>query len=114
MTAQEFRKIALSLPEAVESKHMNHPDFRVHGKIFATLAYPAKEFGMVRLPARAQEDFVFGEPKVFSPVKGAWGKQGATHVHLKVARKTSLRKAMIAAWQNVAPKDLSRQFSKLK
>ena len=76
MTAQEFRKIALSLPEAVEAQHMNHPDFRVRGKIFATLQYPTKDFGMVRLPPRAQEEFVFGEPKVFSPVKGAWGKAG--------------------------------------
>jgi hypothetical protein len=114
MTAQEFRKIALSLPEAVEAQHMNHPDFRVRGKIFATLAYPTREFGMVRLPARAQEDFVFGEPKVFTPVKGAWGKQGATHVHLKAAKKTTLRKAMVAAWQNVASKDLAQQFAKLK
>ena len=114
MTANEFRKIALSLPEAIEAQHMNHPDFRVRGKIFATLQYPTKDFGMVRLPPRAQEEFVFGEPKVFSPVKGAWGKQGATHLHLKAAKKTSLRKAMVAAWQNVAPKDLAQQFAKLK
>jgi hypothetical protein len=114
MTAQEFRKTALSLPEAIEAQHMNHPDFRVRGKIFATLAYPTKEIGMVRLPPRAQEEFIFGEPKVFSPVKGTWGKQGATYVNLKAAKKTTLRRAMVAAWQNVAPKDLAQQFAKLK
>jgi hypothetical protein len=114
MTTEEFRKIALSLPEAVESEHMNHPDFRVRGKIFATLAYPNTAWAMVRLPPRSQEEVIFAEPKVFSPVKGAWGRQGATRVDLKSAKKTSLRKAMIAAWRNVAPKDLAQQYSALK
>lgn len=110
MTATEFRKIALSFPEAEEREHMNHPDFRVRGKIFATLAYPDKSWGMVRLPRRTQEDFVFAEPKAYSPVKGTWGLRGATRVHLKSAKVPSLRKAMRAAWLNVAPKDLATQL----
>lgn len=106
MTANEFRKIALALPEAEEREHMHHPDFRVRGKIFATLAYPNKDFGMVKLPPRAQEEFVFAEPKAYVPVKGAWGKRGATSVMLKEAKKNSLQRAMAAAWNFVAPKDL--------
>ena len=110
MTANEFRKIALSFPEAVESTHMNHPDFRVRGKIFATLSYPDKRYGMVKLPPRAQEEFVFAEPKAYVPVKGAWGRQGCTSVLLKSAKKTSLKKALTAAWRKAAPKDLASKL----
>lgn len=106
MTANEFRKIALAFPDAEEREHMNHPDFRVRGKIFATLAYPNKDFGMVKLPPRAQEEFVFAEPKAYVPVKGAWGRQGATSVMLKEAKKASLQKAMAAAWSFAAAKDV--------
>lgn len=107
MTAAEFRAIALSFPATEERTHMNHPDFRVRGKIFATLAYPNKDFGMVKLPPRAQEEFVFSAPKAFVPAKGAWGRQGATTVLLNAATKASLRKAMNAAWNFAAPKDLA-------
>jgi len=107
MTAADFRAIALSFPEAEERAHMSHPDFRVRGKIFATLAYPNKDFGMVKLPPRAQEEFVFSAPKAFVPAKGAWGRQGATSVLLKAATKASLRRAMSAAWSFAAPKDLT-------
>jgi hypothetical protein len=107
MTANEFRKIALSLPEATESAHMDHPDFRVRGKVFATLGYPDRNWGMVSLPLRSQEEFVFAEPKVYSPAKGAWGRKGATIVHLKSAKAASVKKAMRAAWGKIAPKDLA-------
>jgi len=109
MTPAEFRAIALSFPETEERSHMSHPDFRVRGKIFATLAYPNKEFGMVKLPPRAQEEFVFSAPKAFVPVRGAWGRQGATSVFLKAATRSKLRKAMSAAWSFVAPKDLAAE-----
>lgn len=107
MTAAEFRAIALSFPESEERSHMDHPDFRVRGKIFATLAYPNKDFGMVKLPPRAQEEFVFSAPKAFVPAKGAWGRQGATSVLLKAATKARLRKAMSEAWNFAAPKELA-------
>lgn len=106
MTANEFRRIALSFPETEEGSHMNHPDFRVRGKIFATLAYPNKEFGMVKLPPRAQGEFVLANPKAFIPVKGSWGRKGATSVLLKAARSTILRKAMAEAWNFAAPVEL--------
>jgi hypothetical protein len=106
MTANDFRRLALSLPEAVEAEHMDHPDFRVVGKIFATLAYPDKTYGMVKLPPLDQNKFVEEFPEVFTPVPGYWGKNGATHVHLKNATKKTLRPALTAAWRNVAPKHL--------
>ena len=79
MTASDFRRIALSFPEATESAHMDHPDFRVGGKIFATLDYPGKGWGMVKLPPKQQVFFIEAEPKVFAPAKGAWGLRGATN-----------------------------------
>jgi len=75
MTADEFRGLALSLPEAVEGAHVGHPDFRVRGKIFATLE-PAEDWGMVKLTADQQALFVRTEPGVFQPVNGGWGRRG--------------------------------------
>ena len=90
MTAEQFRRLALSFPETVESSHMNHPDFRVRGgKIFATLAYPDKKWGMVKLTSEQQEEFVRAEPGVFVPVKGGWGRGGATSVLLRAAKAVS-------------------------
>lgn len=104
MTAEDFRKIALSFPGAMESAHMNHPDFRANGKIFATLNHPDAEWGMVKLPPDQQQIFVELDSKSFVPVKGAWGRQGATSVRLKSAKEESLRGAMTIAWQNVTQK----------
>ena len=75
MTADQFRRLALSLPEATESAHMGHPDFRVKGKIFATLG-PEEKSGMVKLTPDQQEQFVQAEPDVFDPCAGAWGERG--------------------------------------
>jgi len=104
MTAQDFRRIALSMPEASENSHMDHPDFRVAGKIFATLGYPDESCGMVKLPPEQQQSFSRDFPDAFTPVKGGWGRNGATQVHLKNVDKATLRRAMIAACQNVAVK----------
>ncbi|MGC2297511.1 MAG: MmcQ/YjbR family DNA-binding protein [Acidobacteriaceae bacterium] len=109
MTASEFRRLALSLPETEEREHMHHPDFRVAGKIFATLAYPDKSYGMVKLFADQQAEFVATDPKAFTPVNGAWGKKGCTHVHLKVASGERVREALATAWQNTAPRGLAKQ-----
>jgi hypothetical protein len=112
MTAVEFRKLALDLPEAVESSHMNHPDFRVRGKIFATL-WPDDDWGMVKLTPEQQTMFTHSEPKIFEPIQGGWGRRGATRVLLRVAKKSSVKKALVAAWLNTAPKKLSNQFPDL-
>ncbi len=106
MTANEFRRIALSFPEATERAHMDHPDFRVGGKIFATLGYPDKQWGMVKLPPDLQAKFYEAQPEVFVPVNGAWGKGGATKVRLRRVKKADLQRALRAAWQRTAPKRL--------
>jgi hypothetical protein len=102
MTPAAFRKIALSLPETEECQHMDHPDFRVAGKIFATLGYPDKTRGMVKLSPEDQHYFSKDYPEVFVSVKGTRGLRGATSVYLKAAKKDILAKAIEAAWRNVA------------
>ncbi len=109
MTADEFRRLALSFPEALEAAHMGHPDFRVRGKIFATLG-PNEDWGMVKLTPDQQEWFIRSEPAVFRPASGAWGQRGATIVQLRDARKTTVRQAMTAAWRNTAPKRLAQEY----
>jgi predicted DNA-binding protein (MmcQ/YjbR family) len=104
MTAQNFRRIALSLPEATENSHMDHPDFRVGGKIFASLGYPDDKCGMVKLPPEEQESFSQTFPDAFAPVKGGWGRHGATQVHLANVDEPALRRAMTAAYHNVSQK----------
>jgi hypothetical protein len=106
VTPKQFRQIALSLPEAVEIGHMGHPDFRVGGKIFATLGYPDDEWGMVKVTPDQQARLYEAEPAVFVPVKGAWGRHGATSVRLKAVKAEALRNALLAAWRNTAPKRL--------
>jgi hypothetical protein len=106
MNTAEFRRIALSMPEAEESAHMSHPDFRVGGKIFATLGYPDEDHGMMVLPPEEQERLVRTYPKVFAPAKGAWGKRGSTVVRLDAVDKTTVKRAMEIAWRKRAPKDL--------
>ncbi|MGD9720703.1 MAG: MmcQ/YjbR family DNA-binding protein [Pirellulales bacterium] len=110
MTEDAFRRLVLSLPATEERAHQGHPDFRVGGKIFASLGYPEKGWGMVKLTPAAQRDHVAAEPEVFVPVRGAWGRQGNTNVQLKKATKAKLLPAVIAAWRNVAPKKLVAEF----
>jgi hypothetical protein len=112
MTADDFRRLALSFPETSESDHMGHPDFRVAGKIFATLAHPDRDWAMVKLTPEQQEEIVRTDPAAFKPVKGGWGRQGGTHVHLKAAKKALLAQTMAAAWRNRAPKRLLEQVLK--
>jgi hypothetical protein len=110
MTPEDFRRLALSFPETVEHAHMNHPDFRVSGKIFATLGYPDLAWGMVKLTPEQQHNFIKSEPAVFAPSKGAWGLRGSTLVKLKVAKKTTVQTALTAAWRNAAPEGLAKSF----
>jgi hypothetical protein len=108
MTPNEFRELALSLPEAIESAHMRHPDFRVGGRIFATLGYPDKHAAMVKLSPEEQNEFVRTSSGVFTQVKGAWGRQGATNIDLPAATIKIVREALTAAWRKTAPKRLSK------
>jgi len=109
MTPDEFRSLALSLPDTTEKAHMSHPDFRVAGKIFATLSGPDEERGMVKLTPEQQAAVLEAEPAVFTPASGAWGRQGCTMLLLRAARKGSVWPALIAAWRNTAPVALVRR-----
>jgi hypothetical protein len=97
MTAAQFRRLALSLPETEERAHMGHPDFRVGGKIFATLG-PDEKWGMVKLTPAEQASLIASAPAVFHPASGAWGQRGCTIVRLRQARSPAVKHAMLAAW----------------
>ena len=102
MTIDEFRKMALEIPQAIERSHMNHPDFRVAGKIFASLAVPDESWGMVKLTREQQRTFIERAPDVFKSSSGAWGRQGYTNVYLPSAKASIVRAAVKAAAKNVA------------
>src|SRR5215469_17781457 len=99
MTIKDFRRIALSMEGAEESSHMGSPDFRVGGRIFATLAAQDKGYGNVKLTPEQQAAFVAEEPQVFIPVGGGWGRTGMTHVVLAKANEDLLLGAMRTAWK---------------
>ena len=107
MTAAEFRRMALSLPEAVEASHMAHPDFRVAGKIFATLGYPNERFGVVMLSPQDQDLMMRDYPKAFAPAAGKWGAAGSTTILLREASKRAVAIALETAWRKRAPKRLA-------
>jgi hypothetical protein len=109
VTPTEFRRMALSFPETEARTHMGHPDFRVAGKIFATLGYPDRGSGMVKVTPIEQRMFVEAEPKAFSPCAGAWGRKGSTSVQLSAVKKSTLRRAIAAAWELAAPPRLTRE-----
>jgi hypothetical protein len=106
MTIDDFRRLALALPEATEAAHMAHPDFRVRNKIFATL-WPKEGRGVVMLTPEQQKVLVDLKPVVFGPVPGAWGRRGSTNVNLEAADEMSLTSALLMAWRNKAPKQLA-------
>jgi YjbR protein len=103
MTDDDFRRIALGMKDAIESSHMDHPDFRVHGRIFATL-HPDLKWGMVKLTPEQQERFVADARNSFIPEKGAWGVQGCTAVRLDVVDEEILGEAMTLAWRGAREK----------
>lgn len=110
MTAAQFRRLALAIPEVIESAHMDHPDFRIRGKIFATLGAPDKRHGMVKLPPDHQHEFMQSEPEVFTPAAGAWGRQGATLVLLAAANPATVKNALAIAARSVTlPKPRPRK-----
>lgn len=100
MNENDFRQFALGLPDAVEGSHMEHADFRVGGKIFASLPKPG--VGMVKLPPEEQEVFLRAHPDVFTPASGAWGRQGSTLMALQAVPKAVMRDALRAAHRHVA------------
>jgi len=109
MTADEFRCLALRLPATQEQAHQGHPDFRVGGKVFATLG-PDEDWAMVKLTPDQQAFVTRRDPTAFQPFSGAWGGQGCTRIELSIAETSAARQALIAAWRNTAPASLNQQF----
>lgn len=99
MNPDDFRRIALSFDGVEESLHMGAPDFRVQGRIFATLASQKQGYGNLKLTLEQQADFVRELPEVFLPIPGGWGRMGMTHIRLAVASEDVLTGALRAAWQ---------------
>jgi YjbR protein len=99
MTAKDFRRIALSLDGAEEGSHMGAVDFRIGGRIFATLASVKEGYGNLMLTPELQAEFIAERPDLFLPVFGGWGKGGATHIRLAIADEDSLRGALHTAWK---------------
>jgi YjbR protein len=100
MKAADFRRIALSFEGAVEGSHMGAADFRVGGKIFATLASEDQGYGNLKLTLEQQAEFVRELPEVFLPIPGGWGRMGMTHIRLSKASEEVLAGALRAAWMN--------------
>jgi hypothetical protein len=103
MRGNDFRRIALGMDGAFEGAHMGHPDFRAHGRIFATLN-AEETFGVVMLTPDQQQTFLAENPEMFAPAAGAWGRSGSTRVHLDVANDDTVGEAVTLAWQNSATK----------
>ena len=99
MTAADFRRIALSLEGAEEGSHMGAVDFRVGGRIFATLAHVRQGYGNLMLTPDVQAGFIQDAPDVFLPVGGGWGRMGATHIRLAAANEDTLTGALQTAWR---------------
>jgi hypothetical protein len=99
MTVRDFRRIALSFSGAEESSHMGAADFRVGGRIFATLASAKQGYGNLQLTLEQQKTFVEELPDVFLPIPGGWGRMGMTHIRLEAASEDILTGALHAAWK---------------
>ena len=99
MNAEDFRRLALALDGAVESSHMGSPDFRVGGRIFATLASQKQGYGNLKLTPEQQAAFVEESPELFVPIAGGWGRMGSTHIRLAAATEEILEGALRTAWK---------------
>jgi hypothetical protein len=107
-----FRRIALGLSDAVEQAHHGHPDFRAHGRIFATLGYPDAAWGMVALTPEQQAEYIRDHAAVFEPAAGAWGLQGATMVKLSAIDEETLGGALTLAWKNAVAKSAKTKVTR--
>jgi hypothetical protein len=107
-----FRSLACELPGAEESSHMGSPDFRVNGRIFATLSGQARGRGVLKLTPEQQAQFIAELPEVFEPVQGGWGRMGMTYVVLERSDAETIRGALATAHRNVQQKAAARKRAK--
>ena len=106
--AAAYRRLALALPDAVESSHMGSPDFRINSRIFATLAYQSKGLGTLMLTPQQQAEFLADAPDYFTPAAGAWGRGGSTLVKLDAPEEV-LAGALSSAYRNVLAKSRKKK-----
>ena len=107
-----FRRLALQLPGAIESSHMNHPDFRLNNRIFATLSAQEKGCGVLKLTAEQQSAFMADQPHIFSPVQGGWGRMGMTFLNLDRADESIMAGALKTAYHNLQEKQSQKKSPK--
>jgi YjbR len=107
MREHDFRRMALAMDGAVEGAHMDHPDFRVNNRIFVTLHHDRKSGGLMLTPEQ-QAEFIRADAESFAPANGAWGRAGATTVHLASVSEEALGEAMTMAWKNCVDKGPSK------
>jgi hypothetical protein len=101
MTSDQFRDLALSFKDSEERSHMGHPDFRVNGRIFATLS-PDGDLGMVRLTASQQSEYMHTVPRAIRAASGSWGEAGATMIQLEHIDESVAIELLHLAWQNTS------------
>ena len=109
MLPEDVRALALLLPDVIEGAHMGHPDFRIGGRIFATL-WTEEERVVVKLSPQTQSLMIEAEPDVFEPIPGSWGARGWTNVDLGTVDAEALRSVLLAAWRTVAPPALVARY----
>jgi hypothetical protein len=107
-----FRRLALQLPGAIESSHMNHPDFRLNNQIFATLSAQEKGCGVLKLTPEQQGSFITDQPHIFFPVQGGWGRMGMTYIHLNEADESIMAGALKIAYHNLKEKQSQKKSTK--
>jgi hypothetical protein len=107
-----FRRLALQLPGAIESSHMDHPDFRLNNQIFATLSAQEKGCGVLKLTNGQQQAFISEQPNIFSPVQGGWGRMGMTYIDLCQADESIMAGALKTAHHNLQEKQARKQSEK--
>jgi hypothetical protein len=102
VTPDAFRRLALAAPGAAEGSHMGHADFRIRGKVFASLGYPDAGWAMVKLRPEQQEVLLAAEPEAFVPAAGAWGRRGNTLIRLAAVDAVTAADAIRMAWEGLA------------
>ena len=101
MRPEDVRALALLLPGVIEAAHRGHPDFRISGRIFATL-WVEEERVVLKLDPADQERVVAEALDLFAPMPGAWGRRGWTNLDLWACEEDVLRDALLTAWRNPA------------
>jgi hypothetical protein len=114
MKPSDFHRIALTFDGAEEGSHMGATDFRVGGRIFATLASQKEGYGNLMLTPELQAEFVADLPDVFLPIHGGWGRMGMTHIRLAKATEGVLAGALRSAWAVRMEKNKTTRTTKTK